>query len=180
MTSQSVMLTELSERIKQFKAKLMALEVSDTEITHQPAPGKWSADECFKHLVVMWQTYKPQFERGIQKAAKKKTDHYKSTWFGKWFANRMRPIQKKGAMPTVPIFEPVNYTSEFQSIKRLVEVQDEMISYADLLADVDLNTKIQSPANRFIRFKLGDALLVLVNHQDRHYEQAMRAIESAR
>lgn len=179
MTSQAVLLTELSERLKDFKQQLMNFQVSEEKLKHKPAPDKWSADECLRHLAVMWQTYRPQFERGIQKARKKKKDAFRSTWFGKWFANRMKPIDKKGAMKTMIIFEPSQYASEHDSVKRLIEVQDEMISYIDLLADIDLNTKIQSPANRLIRLKMGDALQIIANHQDRHWQQALRAIESA-
>lgn len=179
MRSQAVLLTELSERLKAFKQQLINFQVSAEKLNHKPAPNKWSADECLKHLAVMWQTYKPQFERGIQKAKRKTKDNYRSTWFGKWFANRMKPIQQKGSMKTMNIFEPSQYASEHDSIKRLIDVQDEMIRYVELLADYDLNTKILSPASRLVRLKMGDALQIIANHQDRHWQQALRAIESS-
>ena len=177
MASQRKLLEELNSRIHLFKDQLIALNLDENSLIKSAAPGKWNAQECFEHLVVMWQTYRPQFERGIQNAKKKTNDEYKMAWFGKWFANKMAPLEDNNSgMRTSKIFEPSNYSSELPAVQRLIEVQDEMLKYLKLMEDIDINkSRISSPATKFIRLKMGDAWQIILNHQDRHLQQAVRA-----
>ncbi|MBR9861400.1 DinB family protein [bacterium] len=176
--TQTEHLDKLEKRFKRFKAVLKGLEDLQVNLEHRPGPGKWNARECLQHVVVMWDSYKPQFDKGLRKAKPKKDEFYKAGWFGNWFAGKMEPIAG-GGMRTQKMWEPSNYTSDKAAVFRLMEVQDEMIEYLNKMRDLDINrSRVQSPASLLIRLKMGDALQVLANHQDRHWQQATRAMES--
>lgn len=164
------------ERIADFKKRLQLLNLSEDEMQKKAEPKKWSGNEICEHLVVMWQSYKPQIEQGLQKAKKYSGEEYKPGWFGSWFAKQNGPTEGKG-MKTASIFEPSNYQSELTAVQRLIEVQDELSAYVNKMREVNINkTRVSSPASKFIRFKIGDAVEILLNHQDRHWQQLMRTL----
>lgn len=176
MDGQTAHLEACRQRLTSFKSELENLAVSEHLLTIKPAPDKWSAEECLQHLTVMWQTYKPQFDKGMPKARPRTHDNYKMGWFGKWFSEKMKPIES-GGMKTSKIFEPSNYRSEHKAVQRLIQVQDEMLDYIDKLEGIDINkSRITSPASRLISLKMGDAFEIILNHQDRHWLQAKKAM----
>jgi len=172
-------LKNLKQRFQRFQAELKALKDLNVDLEHRPEQGKWNARECLEHLVVMWQTYQEQFDTGIPKSKKRSLNEYSPGWFGKWFATKMKPLEDNSGMKTYKIFEPANYESRSPVVSRLVEVQDEMIAYLQKMESIDINkSRIRSPASRFIRLKMGDAFMILANHQDRHWQQALNAMDS--
>jgi hypothetical protein len=90
----------------------------------------------------------------------------------------MKPIES-GGMRTARRFEPGNYLSDMHALERLIEVQTEMLTYLRQASSLDIQQiKVHSPASRIIRMNLGDLFNLLLNHQDRHWKQALIAMES--
>ena len=176
LMTQDELYEHLVNRFSSFKSELSSLQDKEVDLEKRPEDGKWNARENFEHLVVMWETYRPQFDRGFEKATHRTHNKFKSGWFGNWFANKMKPIES-GGMKTAKMFEPANFSKNSDAINALIEVQDDMIEYLTKMKKVDLQkSKITSPASKMIRMRMGDAFLVLANHQDRHWQHAIRAM----
>ena len=63
-------------------------------------------------------------------------------------------------------------------MEQFIEHQTEFTQIIRRADGTDLNvTKISSPASRFIRLTVGEALTMLATHQQRHIQQARRLTE---
>jgi hypothetical protein len=60
----------------------------------------------------------------------------------------------------------------------LLDQQDRLDAAIEAASRADLTVRLASPASKFLRFRLGDVLLLLSRHQLRHLGQARRALGS--
>lgn len=79
---------------------------------------------------------------------------------------------------TLPIFDPLRQPVPPCIVERFLAHQERLLAVLAQARDADLTrTRIASPASRLVRFRLGDALLMLVGHEQRHLQQAFRVLD---
>ena len=161
--------------------KLIA-PLSSAQLNWKPNAETWSIGEVVDHIITSNRAYFGRLENvvpGAKKAGKLEKAAFKSGWLGKDFIKRMQPGAKK--IKTFKVFEPRFSDHSPEILKELQENQEQFREWIEKCRGLDLNRiKIKSPLSGMIRFRLGDALNILVTHQARHTQQAKSVLEIER
>ena len=151
------------------------------QLNYKTGSKSWSIAQCLDHLIVTDKqytsiikrmvagTYKPTFWAKMGIGAK---------FFGNFLIKTTAPIpEKKGK--TIPSFEPSKSDLPADIIKKF-KAHD--IEWRALLSQLDgmdyAKTRLSSPAGAAITYSLEDLLILLANHKERHYHQAMAVMQS--
>jgi len=144
-------------------------------------PENWSIAQCLEHIVVVDTLYFPVFEK-ISEGSYDMSFWEKwspfSTGFGRMLVNQMNEkVTRKFRSPRS--FRPDTRPIGPEVITRFSKHQDTLIQFVEKL-DTGHAEKIRitSPASRLVTYSLADALQMLVQHQYRHLNQALRVKNS--
>lgn len=150
------------------------------ELNWKPSEHEWSIAQCIDHIMTTDDNYPPIFE-GVKKGT------YKAGWTKiiPGYANMMGKMVLKGSSPgdskkykTYPVFEPKRSNINEGIIEEFKKNQEDFKSSLELIRDIDLRkTVISSPVNKVAVYSLFHAGEIIVAHQERHFEQAMRVLE---
>ncbi len=162
-------------------AQALLRGLSPGQLTWKPAPKEWSIAECFDHLVVVNNLYYPRIEAAIANAREQRLSEnkiFRPSLFGRLFINSMRPNAPIKAR-TFKIFEPSAAADE--AIQHtFIDQQATLLGLIQQADGLDLNTaKVFSPLTNFIKFSLGEALWLLVVHEQNHLQQAQNVRASS-
>lgn len=175
------LLAKLTERTTNNLAvgqQFLALEPAS--LHRRPRPTAWNALECLAHLNHYGDYYLPEIRQRI-----KETKHdqaratFTSSWLGNKFAAGMKPGAQTRNVTTFKSADPRNYGKEFgrETVVEFVRQQEEMLELLGLAARVDLTrTKTGISISNLVKLRLGDTLRVVIYHNWRHVEQALRAV----
>lgn len=168
----------LAERARDIRAsidelKRAVLPLAYLQIGWRPPDGGWSIAQIVEHLIITDESYLQTFERLVAKPPEHRwRGEWKPSLMGGLLTRSQRPDSKK-KLTTPAIWRPgpqprANVVEEYIRVReRLLE----MVARAD---GFDLRTRLSSPAAKLIRINLGDALLTLVVHTQRHLSQIER------
>lgn len=147
---------------------------SAAQLTWKPAPQEWSIAECFDHLIVFDNQYYPKIQQTIKQTHQKNLHEsrpFQPTWIGKMFINTQKP-NSGWKTKTFKIFEPV-HSSDATTGRQFLEQQQTLIDLIRQADGYDLNKlKLTSPITSLLKFSIGEALWMLVVHQQLHLQQA--------
>lgn len=175
--AQNLYLDQLHQDVEEVLRASEALFASLTprQLTWKPGRRKWSILQCFDHMLVTNGMYMERLFEAIQQG---KVSHaeaispFKPTWFGKKFIDSMR-ADSKLKVKTFRIFRPADTPDDLGVKAKFIEQQKSLLELIKLADHCDLNkARLSSPANRLIRFSVGEALTLLVVHEQRHLLQA--------
>jgi uncharacterized damage-inducible protein DinB len=146
--------------------------------SRQPAPGEWSVDQCFQHLLVTFEGYLPNYISALDKP---EPAHSNGIFRPSFWARRLNGImfdpQKK--YPTLKRYNPAE-TSEktfYPDVQDRFQAQlDRLSSMVEQAERADLQTMCWLIKFALIRYNLGDYLNYLVSHDELHINQAKRAL----
>ncbi len=159
--------------------------LSPEQMAKRPAPDRWSAAQCLEHLNIYGRYYIPAMEAAITKAhlsGSSPATHFKSGWLGKYFTNMMHPkrdaqgrIKNKMSAPknAVPSDDP----DPREMLAEFIAQKEQIIGLLAKAQQVDIG-RIRVPISiaRWIRLRLGDVLMFVTVHDQRHIQQAEQAI----
>lgn len=173
----ATLINDLIQRTQYCVAEAQKLvELPDKRLLQQPKPEAWNALQCLEHLSYYTQFYHPEFNRKIKSAPDANVIVFKSGWLGGYFARKMKPEAPR--MNTINKFDPSKQSSQANRdiINRFLQDQQEMFEILSRAKCKDLNA-IRSGISLFpvIKLKLGDALRIVVYHNQRHVQQALKA-----
>lgn len=147
---------------------------SAAQLTWKPAPQEWSITECFDHLIVFGHQYYPKVQQTIEQTRQKNLHEsrpFRPSWFGKIFINTQKP-NSGWKTKTFKIFKP-GHSPDAATGQRFLEQQQTLIDLIRQADGYDLNTfKLTSPITSLLKFSIGEALWMLVVHQQLHLQQA--------
>ena len=183
-------LIEQSLSIAEQNKKIVAqkfLKLSKDALNKKPSTDSWSAAECFQHLLFTNGGYLEHFNEVVgksQDADKIKTfSHssmhpFKHTFWGKFIIYFVKPSTKMKSKTSKP-FNPSFSKVEPDVVQKYLSHNDELITAISKLRNLDLKKlKMPSPINEKIKYNLGDAIKILVLHDQRHIQQAERTVEN--
>ena len=172
-------LERLSYRLMQIVAHDFA-GLSAAQLSWQVQPERWSIGACLAHLNASLSTYLPLLEALLAKPPKTASHKgFQPGWFGGFFVESVRlneagkplrklPAPKRFRPDSRKPFEPT-VVQEFLSLqKRLIQLIEAFKPYC-----LETN-RIPLPLFPLISLRLGDALALLVYHNERHVVQAQR------
>jgi len=167
-------------RSHQVEARIrdLAEELTDLRINWKPAPDRWSVAQCFDHVLKSNGLYLNGIDRVWATArAADPGSPFRPGPLGGRFAASLGPGAKR-KLPAPATFAPAASDIPARVVDDFIAQQAELRGMYERARGVDLTrTKVASPVFRLIRFRLGDILMLLANHQERHLQQAERVTQ---
>ena len=147
------------------------------QLNWKPDPESWSIGQCLDHLIVSDCLYFPVFKKIAENKYKMTTWQRRSPlskMFGTLLVSQMQENVKR-KVRTAKVFYPSASQVDSGIFERFHKHLDSLLEYIDAFKDVDPDkTYITSPVSNFITYNLRDAVTLLVNHEHRHINQAIR------
>ena len=168
---------DVKEVIRASEALFASL--APAQLTWKPRKNKWSVLECFHHIMVVNELYLPRIKEAMKRGALTHAEAitpFKPSLFGKWFINSMRP-EARLKVKTFKIFKPQRAIDDLGLLPKFLDQQRLLLKIIKHADGCDLNkVKLASPASRLVRFSIGEALTLLVVHEQRHLLQAQNIL----
>lgn len=164
---------------KQFAQKKL-IHLNDTQKSWRPSLDSWSLSEIFAHLNAYASFYNKTFQNRIAKTKFTRTkEQFVSSPLGRsaWKSmklGRAKNIKRKFKSPKNhnPTIDPKMIKGD--EVNAFIENQEKMIGILDLSETVNLKrVKIPISISRIVRLRLGDALMFVIYHNERHIQQAI-------
>lgn len=173
------LLDELTAAAEAHVPNVEALQaLPDDVLQWKPSPDRWSVAECIEHLNIANRHYVPEIARRIAAAPAAEVDSYKTAFVGNYFATAMHPDRISKRVKTPKMFNPASSTVDAEAA--FETHLDHSRQIVDLLAQArqhDLGRiRITSALGNILRFRLGDALRLVVYHNQRHLLQARNVL----
>jgi hypothetical protein len=157
--------------------------LNDEQKSWKPNKNAWSINEIFAHLNEFVKFYHPTFQQAI--ATTKYTDPVeiytpsplgKSAWKSMKLGNLKNIKRKfKSARSYNPSIDKSLIKGE--DVSNFESAQKELIEIIDSAYSVNLRkVKVPVSISKIIRFRLGDALLFVTYHNERHMQQALNVV----
>ncbi|TYZ08873.1 DinB family protein [Hymenobacter lutimineralis] len=163
------------------------LQVLSTEIEPRAAaalqfkatPASWSVLECLEHLNRYSRFYNPALRKALAVKPSSATHaEVGFSWLGRKSYEMVRPenrkLQKtlKHMNPSQSALNPKAVLTEFR------QHQETLLELLRQAENADLNRKgVPVEFFRLLKLRVGEALLFVVAHQERHVQQAQRALQ---
>ncbi len=171
------------ENIDYVESKL--LKLSENQLNWRPNPGVWSVAEVLAHLNAYSKYYHPTFTKKIKNTRFKSSKEgfmssplgrsaWKSMKLGR--ANNVKRKFKapKGHNPSIDA-----HLISGNDVVDFIAEQNDLLEIIDKAKDVNLRRiKIPISISKIVRLRLGDALLFVVYHNQRHIQQIKNLVTS--
>lgn len=159
--------------------KLKSFKPLQTDLLNKKeSKDSWSVLECIAHLNRYSDYYLPVFEKHIEKAIYPSSMHFKSGFFGGYFANTMYPKPNTKKIKTFASMNPINSRLTIEELDLFESHLNRTIQILEKARNTDLNrVKVPISISKWIKLRLGDALSVVVYHNLRHLKQAENALK---
>lgn len=157
-------------------------ELSDDVLNRSPNTGVWSIAQNLEHLIILNESYFPQFEQlktGNLRLPFISRFDFLVKKLGEWILSSVQPDRKK-KIKTFRLWEP-NHNHKSGIIDRFSAHQEDLKAHF-LALESKAGTKavICSPANKNIAYHLDKAMEIIEMHERRHIEQAKEVLKQLR
>jgi hypothetical protein len=154
--------------------------LSENQFNWKPSTDVWSVGECINHLIVTNELYKVKIENLSTSApGNTETDYtYSMSFMGKMIAKGVDPANVKKAK-TFKVFSPKKSSFQKSVVESYIASSDKLIDLVSRMRNFDLKKlRLSSPVSALIRLNLGDPLIIIPKHDERHIIQAERLIKT--
>ncbi|WP_207511989.1 DinB family protein [Longitalea luteola] len=172
----SFLLETLQADTRQIMLRLAYLkQLPVSQLTQQPAPGRWSVAQVLEHLNTYGRYYLPKLEQAITHSKTSAADFFTHGWLGGYFTKSMLP-KPDGSIPNkMKTFKNHDPLPTVDAVKALQEFEQQEVWLLELLNKaqrVDIN-RIRIPVSiaPFIKLKMGDVFGFIIAHHQRHFVQ---------
>lgn len=171
--------TITEKNIQHLKSKFS--NYSENQLNWKPNSSTWSLAEIFAHLNAYAAFYHQTLNERIDKTRfRVPRINYTSSPLGKsaWMSMKLgnaRNVKRKFNAPGEynPSVKPSLVNGE--EVRTLLAGQNEFLSIIEKSVAVSLKkVKVPISISKLVRLRLGDALLFVAYHNDRHMEQALK------
>jgi hypothetical protein len=156
---------KVSDKAKKFT------NLNKEQLNWKPETNKWSVGESFEHLIRINKLYLPYFEKSSK--GKKSDGFFKHTLMGKIMMWVISPYSKL-KFKTLKSLNPARSNIKENIINDFLKQHEYIVELAGDLKNFDLKEIVTSPINSFVKYNLGDCLLIIALHDQRHILQAER------
>jgi hypothetical protein len=152
----------------------------DEQFHWRPAPEVWSIAECLDHLNVTARVYLPQFDRGIDDAARRSAygrGPFRSSWVGRVLVRTSEP-PSRFRMKAPELFRPTAGRPRHEVTTALRGYQVELVERLSKANGLDLErARVTSPVSKWLGFSLCAGFALIAAHERRHLWQARKMME---
>ncbi|MEQ9424772.1 MAG: DinB family protein [Cyclobacteriaceae bacterium] len=152
-------------------------QLPDTHLAQRPGPAKWNALECLEHLNLYGDFYLDEIEDRMTSSNHQANGSFSSGWLGNYFAESMLPGEQMTTMNTFKSMNTHERNIDISAIDRFIHQQQRMLDLLSQARSVNLTkTKTGISITNLVKLRLGDTFRVVIYHNQRHIEQAKRAV----
>lgn len=171
--------THLSEVVKE---KIVPL--NESQKNWKPSQEKWSVLECFAHINKIYSFYIPTIQKKIEKKANlDPIERFTSSHIGRTLYKSMQ--LNKAQRPRRRLKSPRSFNPKISADlvsgnddKNFLNYQEQMTQLLKDTFEVNLRKiKVPLSLSKVVKIRLGDALLFVIYHNERHVQQALNIIE---
>ncbi|HEU4469491.1 MAG TPA: DinB family protein [Flavisolibacter sp.] len=150
------------------------------KLNWKPQPDKWSIGQCLHHLIVSDSTYIDTFDRLLNGSYKlplvQRLNPFKKA-LGPMMIKTLSPEPKK-KFKAPALFRPAESSLPADIVPRFIDHEENMKGYFQKLSLLDTNgIVITSPVSAVISYSLADCMQIIVNHGQRHLNQAKNILD---
>jgi hypothetical protein len=152
--------------------------LSEKQLNWKPNPDSWSIEECLSHIINSNSLYLSKIENILtsNSSGPEKDFYYKQSFVGKMIAKGIDPKNVRKTK-TFKVFFPDASHIRKSIIDDYTVSSEKFIGLVNNLRHLDLKKiKLSSPVNKILRMNLGDPLIIIPKHDERHLNQAKRVI----
>jgi len=176
-------LTQIATRITQANIELINASIkklSNTQLNWKPTATSWSINEVLSHLNEYLKYYHPLFLRKIENTRFTSTkEGFSSSPLGRsaWKSMKLGNAQNikrkiKSPKDCNPTFTPSVLKGE--QLHQFIDQQKNFLFIIEKSKAVNIRRiKIPISRSKVVRLRLGDALLYVVYHNERHMQQIL-------
>ena len=148
------------------------------KLNQKSSNESWSALECFEHLNRYGDFYLQEIKKQFLTAAQvPASTEFKSGLIGNYFAKSLQAKEKVNKMKTFQNMNPNGSALAIDVIDTFIAQQKEMLEILDRSLTISLRkNKTAISISSVIKLRLGDTLRVVIYHNQRHIEQAKKAV----
>ncbi len=156
-------------------------EAESSKLHTRPTAHSWNALECIEHLNRYFDYYLPEIEMRVNNGKlNSRNRSFKSGWLGNYFARSMEINQ--GKIKLMKTFNDKNPLRFGNVREHNISIFRENLNQLNVLINkseiLDLTkTKSSVSISKIIKLRLGDTLRFIINHNERHIQQALKAAE---
>jgi uncharacterized damage-inducible protein DinB len=148
----------------------------------KPGPDRWSIAQCLDHLIVINRLYFPllaSMKSGSPTATFWERHSPFSGLLGRLLIRTLSPEYAR-KLKTNRKAQPSTSEIDDRIVDRFTRHQSELIEHVrEIPQSVDRrSTIVTSPLLRWVTYSLDDCLTILVVHEKRHFQQAMRVMQT--
>ncbi len=158
--------------------------LTDAQLRWKPAPDKWSIIECLQHLNLAEQFYIRQLQHHVEKLGLRQDSPTDQTLESSLVGRTLRwTIDPKTTIkipaPSMIRPRPAADLDVANVLRQFIELQNLLLTLLDKAVYLDWNRqKLPTLFGNWLKIRLGDAVLMLVAHTERHINQAGRVKEA--
>ena len=174
----SDLISDLTARTKDMIQRAQQLlEQPEDTLNAKPSAGSWSALECIEHLNRYGDFYLPEIRERLANAPRNTTGTFKTGWLGNYFAKSLLPKPKLNKMKTFSSMDPAGSQLGKAVLTTFLQQQQDLLRLLEQAKATDLTkTRTSISISPWIKLRLGDTFRVVIYHNQRHMEQAERAV----
>jgi hypothetical protein len=155
--------------------------LSGEQVNWKPSEGEWSIGQCFDHLIISNRPYVGIFEEilaGQRRQRLWERMPLLPSLFGTLLINTLRADSGR-RVKARPAFYPSSSLIPRAIIATFLEQQERLQRLMEASRRLVLDRiTITSPVLRFVTYSLMDACRIIVVHEQNHFVQATRVMES--
>jgi hypothetical protein len=159
----------------------MRQELSEAALVWRPEPKAWSIAEVLGHLHTTNALYLPKLDEAMERASRRPSaarQPFRPRTLAGWFVKVAGPQSEK-RLKAPGRFKPTEGDASPGMVDRFLDQQIALTGRVQAAKDCDLNKpRFGSPITPLIRLSVGECLLLLVRHEQRHIQQAKRVREA--
>ena len=167
----------LADRTREVRASITTIEQLGSDLGYlqlgwRPPDGGWSIAQVFEHLIIADTSYLGAMKRLIAHGKRGDTA-WKPTLAGGLLIKSMSPGEpRKTRSPR--IYRPAA-EARANVVAEYLQVRAEFVQLIERADGIDLRrNRMSSPVSKIIRINLGDAIMILTVHTQRHLQQVER------
>ncbi|MAY83006.1 MAG: hypothetical protein CMP59_02650 [Flavobacteriales bacterium] len=181
---QSEVIEELKSTIKRQIEKVEEFKsLGELALSTNPAKDSWNALQCLEHLNRYADFYVKEIGTRLRHRGSKtriEDDVFNAGYWGNKFIKSMKP-DENGQIKKMNTFKSKNPSlqeAKTDSLERFLEYQEQWLSILDKAKEFDLNKNKCSLTIPIIKMNLGATMQFVIAHQERHINQAERALSA--
>lgn len=154
------------------------LHLSQEQLKWRPGVNQWNIDEVLAHLNIYGDYYHDVFRKKIENTRFTSTkEAFVSSPLGRssWKSMKLGNAQNiKRKFKAVKGYNPMTDSGLIRGheVERFIEQQQNLLEILELAENVNLRRiKIPISISKIVRLRLGDAILFVIYHNERHVQQ---------